>query len=77
MNGKIDPNLTKAKQSSLQEEITEPNDSGTNDTTLIESENDLMQEDRAILIADGTIKPPPPRSEFMSSPPEIMSEVIV
>ncbi|MBD2565604.1 MULTISPECIES: hypothetical protein [Nostoc] len=77
MNGKIDPNLTEAKQSSLQEEITEPNNSGTNDTTLIESENDLMQEDGAILIADGTIKPPPPPPEIMSSPPEIMSEVIV
>lgn len=68
MNGKIGLNLTKAKQSSLQEEMTEPNDSGTNDTTLIESENDLMQEDGAVLIADGTTDPPPP-------PPEIMSRI--
>ncbi|MEH2281767.1 MAG: hypothetical protein V7K90_10645 [Nostoc sp.] len=70
MNGKIDLNLAKTKKSSLQQEITEPNDSGTNDTTFIESENDLMQEGKAVLIADGTIDPP-------HSPPEIMSEVIV
>lgn len=70
MNEKIDLNLTDAKQSSLQEETTELNDSGTNDTTLIESENDLMQEGKAVLIADGTINPPPPR-------PRIISEVIV
>jgi len=70
MNGKIDLDLTKAKQFSLQEEITKPNDSGTNDITLIGSENDPMQEDGISLIADGTTDPP-------HSPPEIMSEVIV
>lgn len=72
MNGKIDLNLTNAKQSSLQEEITEPNDSGTNDTTLIESKNDIMQEGKAVLIADGTIKPPPIKEEILAQP-----EVIV
>lgn len=52
-------NLSKAKQSSLEEEITEPNESETNNTTLLESENDFMPEDEAVLIADGTINPPP------------------
>ncbi|MEH2026929.1 hypothetical protein [Nostoc sp.] len=69
MNRNIALNLAKTKKSSLQQEITEPNDSGTNDTTFIESENDLMQEGGAVLIADGTIDPPPPRPEFM---PEVI-----
>jgi hypothetical protein len=71
MNGNIDLNLTKVKQSSPEEEITEPNDSETDDTTLIESENELMQEGGAVLIADGTIDPGRVKEE-VSTEPEII-----
>ncbi|MEH2159871.1 MAG: hypothetical protein V7K38_02250 [Nostoc sp.] len=67
MNEKIDLNLTKAKQSSVEEEITESNDSKTDDITLNKLENDLMPESKAVLIAkDPGMNPPPPRPEFMS-----------
>jgi hypothetical protein len=67
MNGNIDLNLTKAKQSSLQ---TEPNDSETDDTNLIDSENDLTPEGRTVLIAKGAaMNPPPPKSPVMNPPP--------
>ncbi|MEH2194956.1 MAG: hypothetical protein V7K98_20265 [Nostoc sp.] len=68
MNGNIDIDLTKVKQSSLQEEITEPNDSETDETTLIESENDLMQKDRTVRLAGATIKPPPIKQEIFTEP---------
>ena len=73
MNGEIDLNLTKVKQSSLQEEITEPNDSETDETTLNESEKDLIPESGTVLIASAAMNPPPPPPPR----PEIMPEVIV
>lgn len=76
MSGKIELNLTEAKEFSLQEEITELNDSGTNDPTPTELENGLEQEGGAVLLADGTIKPRPIKEE-MSAEPEVEPEVIV
>jgi hypothetical protein len=72
MNGNIDLNLTKVKQSSLQEEITKTNDSETDDTTLIESENGLTQEGETVLIASGPAMNPPPIKEEISTEPEII-----
>jgi hypothetical protein len=66
MNGNIDLNLTKVKQSSLQEEITKTNDSETDDTTLIESEGET------VLIASGPAMNPPPIKEEISTEPEII-----
>jgi hypothetical protein len=71
MNGEIDLNLTKVKQSSLQQEITEPNDSETEDTTLIEPENGFTQKGGAVLIAGPTIDPGRVKEE-VSTEPEII-----
>ncbi|MFN6461095.1 MAG: hypothetical protein RMZ41_004525 [Nostoc sp. DedVER02] len=69
MNGNTNLNLIKAKQSSLQ---TEPNDSETtNSTTLLESENDLTQEERTVLIAEGPGMNPPPIGHDVSAEPEV------
>ncbi|MEA5603988.1 hypothetical protein [Nostoc sp. UHCC 0252] len=67
MNGEIDLNLTKTKQSSLQ---TEPNDSET-DNTLLEPENDLTQEGGTLLIANGPAMNPPPPKDNISAEPEV------
>ncbi|MEH2048102.1 hypothetical protein [Nostoc sp.] len=61
-------NLTKVKQSSLQEGITEPNESEINNTTFIESdiesENNLMPSSKATLGAGMNPPPPPPPPKF-------------
>jgi hypothetical protein len=68
MNGNIDLNLTKAKQSSLQEEITEPNDSETDDTTPIELENDFTPEGGTVRLAGAAITVPPIKEEIFTEP---------
>ncbi|MBN3962172.1 hypothetical protein [Nostoc sp. NMS8] len=64
MDEEMNLNLTKAKQSSLQEEITEPNESEINNTTFIESENNLMPSSEATLGAGMNPPPPPPPPKF-------------
>ncbi|MDF5707307.1 MAG: hypothetical protein PUP90_06400 [Nostoc sp. S4] len=72
MNENIEPNVTtNSEQSCLQEENTEFNENQTIDTQLNDPEKSLMQKGKPpVIIADGTINPPPPK-------PEIISEIIV
>ncbi|MBD2410393.1 hypothetical protein FACHB389_01375 [Nostoc calcicola FACHB-389] len=69
MNESIEPNVANAEESFL-EDIAETDDTQTIDTESIQPENSLVPKDKPVLIADGTIKPPPPK-------PEIISEIIV
>lgn len=72
MDGEMNLNLNKVQQSSLQEGITEPNESEINNTTFIESdiesdiesENNLMPSSKATLGAGMNPPPPPPPPKF-------------
>ncbi|WP_138502631.1 hypothetical protein [Nostoc sp. PA-18-2419] len=67
MNESIEPNVTtNSEQSYLQEENTESNESQTIDTELNDPQNSLVQKGKPVLLADGTINPPPPKPEIIS-----------
>ncbi|MDZ8241824.1 MAG: hypothetical protein RMZ69_32595 [Nostoc sp. ChiQUE01a] len=63
MNESIEPNLTNAEQSSLEDETAEPNDSQTIDTKLIDPKKSLMQKGKSVQIAGVTMDPPPTKEE--------------
>ncbi|MEH2071917.1 MAG: hypothetical protein V7K47_27835 [Nostoc sp.] len=66
MNESIEPNVTtNSEQSCLQEENTEPNENQTIDTEFNDPENYLVQKGKPpVIIADGTMNPPPTKEEF-------------
>jgi hypothetical protein len=77
MNENIDPNLTNAEQSSLGEEITQPNGNGISDAAAIEPKNLLGQEGKPVLMANSPgMNPPPPQPNGpVITPPPLRHDI--